>query len=314
MPAFQINDDEWNALFDEPHHLLKVYCAIRRAMDFATGIAGVERRLSEQMLRELLSIPASPGRPAHTATRKEVRYALDSLARLGLLAPLPSVGPLVFQLPHAAQDKSASERWGLISGAGGARPGALAGAKPETPKAPERVGYSESEEQGGAVGGNGGLTEVGPEVGPTSGVLPTPPVLPREPIGIADRFAMHDHWIPSPKGWKATLVRNGMQAVALTDDVLLEFRSYWINCPDKHQSQGQWEHALAQELKRKTRYAQSAGTGAGSLQTKPNPQRPPRGNGAGGKGAGSALDRVYEGIAARDADHAVAGSILDPDD
>nr|EKX0492007.1 hypothetical protein [Pseudomonas aeruginosa]EKX0492040.1 hypothetical protein [Pseudomonas aeruginosa] len=53
MPSFQINDEEWDALFDEPHQLLKVYCAIRMFMDYRTGIAGETRRLSEQMLIEV---------------------------------------------------------------------------------------------------------------------------------------------------------------------------------------------------------------------------------------------------------------------
>lgn len=131
------------ALYDEPHHLFKVYCAIRMHMDYGTGIAGVERRLSEQMLRELLSIPASPGRPAHTATRKEVRYALDSLARLGLVDPVPTIGPFVFSLPQASRDLSVPERWGRISVRGGARPGAAGGANPETPEAANPEGYSD---------------------------------------------------------------------------------------------------------------------------------------------------------------------------
>ncbi|MDI4212269.1 DnaT-like ssDNA-binding domain-containing protein, partial [Pseudomonas aeruginosa] len=50
---------------------------------------------------------------------------------------------------------------------------------------------------------------------------------------------MHEGWVPSAKGWAATLVRNGIGTYQLRDDELLEFRSYWINRPEKYQSQGQ---------------------------------------------------------------------------
>ena len=51
MPAFQINDAEWAALVEEPGDVFLLYCSIRRFMDYATGIAGIKRRISEQMLR-----------------------------------------------------------------------------------------------------------------------------------------------------------------------------------------------------------------------------------------------------------------------
>lgn len=68
MPSFQINDEEWDALFDEPHQLLKVYCAIRMFMDYRTGIAGETRRLSEQMLKPRSAHSFADAGPA-TATR-----------------------------------------------------------------------------------------------------------------------------------------------------------------------------------------------------------------------------------------------------
>ncbi|MNZ80117.1 hypothetical protein D3C78_987440 [compost metagenome] len=312
MPSFQINEDEWDALFDEPHHLLKVYCGIRRHMDFATGIAGMKRRLSEQMLRELLSTPTSPGRPGHTATRKEVRYAVDSLVRIGLLVPQPSLGPFVFELPRATCDTSASERWGRISGRGGARGGAVGGAIEEFPEASSYEGFSVEAEGGGAGGGSGGLSEVGPEVGPTSGL---PPELPttsssREGFDSICRFTMHDQWAPSEKGWRATATRNGIQPGALSDEALMEFRSYWINRPDKHQSQGQWEHELAQALKRSIRrnesnrerpYEQPAAPSAAGNQ------RPRR------QGSLSAVDRVRANIEAAEAARQALGAALAED-
>lgn len=259
MPSFLICDAEWDALVDEPHQLLKVYCAIRMHMDYRTGFSGEVRRLSEQMLIEVLSIPASPGRPAHKATRKEIRYAIDALVRRGLLEPMGSIGPFVFHLPKAERDKSVSERWGQRFVTGGARPRALGGANDFDPEGADLLACSEIDGSGRALGGAGGSTEVGPEVGPTSGLPPKelPTSLPRASHDPPDRFPMHDAWTPSPRGWPATLVRIGMQGFQLRDDDLLEFRSYWINRHDKYQSQGQWEHQLAKDLKRKHRYDQN---------------------------------------------------------
>ncbi|MBO3274147.1 DnaT-like ssDNA-binding domain-containing protein [Pseudomonas schmalbachii] len=85
----------------------------------------------------------------------------------------------------------------------------------------------------------------------------------RPPAGAAtspeQRFAMHDAWVPSPRGWPATVTRNALSGVTLTNDQLLEFRSYWINRPDTARSQGQWEHELAKSMKRDLRKAQASG-------------------------------------------------------
>ncbi|MGA4814517.1 DnaT-like ssDNA-binding domain-containing protein [Pseudomonas aeruginosa] len=48
-----------------------------------------------------------------------------------------------------------------------------------------------------------------------------------------------------------------MKNYQLRDEDLLEFRSYWINRPEKYQSQGQWEHELAQNLLRNQRFDQN---------------------------------------------------------
>lgn len=249
MPAFQINDDEWGALFDAPHHLLKVYASIRMHMDYQTGITGLSRRISEQMLREVLSNPASPGRPAHQATRKEVRYSLETLTKLGLLDPMPSLGPFVFALPQASYDQSVSERWGQRLAPGGAR----GGAKEILQEHSNDAASSEIDGEGGALG----FPQVGPEVGPTSGLPPNLPTSSSSRTSADDRFAMHDGWEPSARGWKATAMRNGLGNTTVHPDQLLEFRSYWINRPDKFQSQGQWEHELAQKIIRGNRHAQS---------------------------------------------------------
>ncbi|MCU7218039.1 DUF1376 domain-containing protein [Pseudomonas sp. VE 196-7] len=73
------------------------------------------------------------------------------------------------------------------------------------------------------------------------------------------RFAITDEWEPDPKTFTAVLFRNGMAGQTFHADQLLEFRSYWISRPDDLKTQAQWEHALAQQLKRQARTQQAQG-------------------------------------------------------
>ena len=72
------------------------------------------------------------------------------------------------------------------------------------------------------------------------------------------RFAMTDAWEPDSRTFTAVLARNGMANQRFQADQLLEFRSYWISRPGDHKTQAQWEHALAQQLKRQSRIQQAA--------------------------------------------------------
>ncbi|WP_248134278.1 DnaT-like ssDNA-binding domain-containing protein [Pseudomonas sp. W2Jun17] len=74
-----------------------------------------------------------------------------------------------------------------------------------------------------------------------------------------DKFSLHDAWEPNPKTFTAVLFRNGMANQTFEADQLLEFRSYWISRPDDLKTQAQWEHALAQQLKRQARTQQANG-------------------------------------------------------
>lgn len=74
------------------------------------------------------------------------------------------------------------------------------------------------------------------------------------------RFAMTDDWEPASRSFTAVLARNGMANQRFNADQLLEFRSYWISRPGDHKTQAQWEHALAQQLKRQSRIQQAEGT------------------------------------------------------
>ncbi|MCC4260801.1 hypothetical protein LL270_09045 [Pseudomonas aestusnigri] len=101
MAAFQINDEEWGAFDGEPGDLFKAYCAIRRVMDYRTGVAGRVRRISEQMLSETLYVAPLRGRhESGSPTRQRVRSVIARLQALGLLV---SIGPMVFELPLATR-------------------------------------------------------------------------------------------------------------------------------------------------------------------------------------------------------------------
>nr|WP_263010609.1 DnaT-like ssDNA-binding domain-containing protein [Pseudomonas sp. VE 267-6A] len=71
---------------------------------------------------------------------------------------------------------------------------------------------------------------------------------------------MTDDWEPESRSFTAVLARNGMANQRFNADQLLEFRSYWISRPGDHKTQSQWEHALAQQLKRQSRIQQAEGT------------------------------------------------------
>lgn len=73
------------------------------------------------------------------------------------------------------------------------------------------------------------------------------------------KFSLHDAWEPNPTTFTAVLFRNGMANQTFEADQLLEFRSYWISRPDDLKTQAQWEHALAQQLKRQARTQQANG-------------------------------------------------------
>lgn len=306
MPSFQINDAEWGALADEPADVFKLYCAIRRFMDYRTGVSGVVRRLSEQMFREELYIAPTRGRhESGSPTRQKVRSLVDRLINIGAITPK---GPLVFQLPHADWD-GASKR-----SATDEQPDQQPDQQPqqEPPEAPETLGHSEGE-AGSATGSE------------SDGLLISnlPPISGKSPTTLSARgyFAMHDGWSISPKTWGATALRNAIPA-AIDADTLNEFRSYWIARDDKEQSQAQWEHQLAQSLKHQLRQAQAGGYTHGSSKANANPNRA-QGISPGQQRRLSAVERVEANVAAQRAARGeypettepwTAGETLDHDD
>ncbi|MBD9415908.1 hypothetical protein IB234_15200 [Pseudomonas sp. PDM16] len=239
MPAYQINEDEREALRGLPMLAREIYVfGLRPFMDYASGVVGVKRGVSWKSIAEELYVEPHQGIKGGEPSEKELRRALAWLQKVGLLGPNQAERRLVFELPLAARDQSVRKKVG-------SKWADEAGRQAGSPQ-PSNDGDLLKEE-GGKVGG-GETGKVGTP--PVSG-LPTPP-----PAPIDGRFPMHDGWEPTPRGWKATCVRNAVRQ-PLTEEDLREFRSYWINRPDKYQSQGQWEHELAQRLITKVRYAES---------------------------------------------------------
>ncbi|QBQ54946.1 hypothetical protein E3U44_10775 [Nitrosococcus wardiae] len=115
---FKISDREWQVLFDEPSHLFKMYAAIRKYMDYQTGMSGIKRRFSEQFFSGVLYVEPKPGRPRALSgypTKKEIYYSIQSLAKIKsddgtpLIILRKDLGPFVFELPLASTGHS---QWG----------------------------------------------------------------------------------------------------------------------------------------------------------------------------------------------------------
>lgn len=257
MP-FQINEDEREALRGLPMLAREIYVfGLRPFMDYASGVVGVKRGISWKSIAEELYVEPHQGIKGGEPSEKELRRALIWLQKEGLLGPNQAERRLVFELLLATRDQSVSKK----------------------------VGSKRADEPGREAGSSGASNDAalqgeegGQLAGGKSGKVGTPPVsdLPT----ASSRFPMHDDWGPSSRGWKATCLRNALKPEALTTDLLREFRSYWINRPDKYQSQGQWEHELAQSLKRQVRHAES------------NPGR--TGQGGPSSGAGSLADELHD--------------------
>ncbi|MBF8733083.1 hypothetical protein IRZ59_21880 [Pseudomonas guariconensis] len=246
MPAFQINDAEYSALADEPADVFKLYCVIRRWMDYRTGVSGAVRRLSEQMFREELYIAPTRGRhESGSPTRQKVRSLVDRLISIGAITP---IGPLVYQLPNADWD-GASKR----------------SATDEQPDQQPDQQPQQKSTQANDLGASSDLGELSATVSETvDSLISNLPPLSVNPMVVVPRegyFAMPlEGWEPNPRTFKAIAFKNSVPVSALTPDVLAAFCSYWSVRPEKEQSQAQWEYQLVDHLVTKIRRAQAGGS------------------------------------------------------
>ncbi|EPB9377154.1 DnaT-like ssDNA-binding domain-containing protein [Pseudomonas aeruginosa] len=303
MPSFQINDEEREALRGLPMLAREIYVfALRPFMDFVTGIVGERRGISWKSIAEELYVEPHQGIKGGDPSEKELRRALVWLQKVGLVGPNLAERRLIFELPKASRDQSVRKKVGtkwadeVGSYAGGSEPS----------------NYAAFMEEEGRYLGGGESEKVGTP--PVSDIPPTTP--PREVPQPGQRFPMHDTWLPSARGWPATLTRNGMKNYQLRDEDLLEFRSYWINRPEKYQSQGQWEHELAQKIRRNQRFDQnrsSHGNQAGNAEGQAGHRAAKRGF-SHRQSPRSAVDRVNAIVAANEAARQAAGTALGEDD
>ncbi|WP_057375068.1 DnaT-like ssDNA-binding domain-containing protein [Pseudomonas aeruginosa] len=303
MPSFQINDEEREALRGLPMLAREIYVfALRPFMDFVTGIVGERRGISWKSIAEELYVEPHQGIKGGDPSEKELRRALVWLQKVGLVGPNLAERRLIFELPKASRDQSVRKKVGtkwadeVGSYAGGSEPS----------------NYAAFMEEEGRYLGGGESEKVGTP--PVSDIPPTTP--PREAPQPGQRFPMHDTWLPSARGWPATLTRNGMKNYQLRDEDLLEFRSYWINRPEKYQSQGQWEHELAQKIRRNQRFDQnrsSHGNQAGNAEGQAGHRAAKRGF-SHRQSPRSAVDRVNAIVAANEAARQAAGTALGEDD
>ncbi|EPM0510236.1 hypothetical protein KW568_03325 [Pseudomonas sp. HD6515] len=302
MIAIRLDQSEWDLLAGEPAELLKLYCALKRRMDFSTGIAGRKTLINEVVLREGFTVDPIRGRATpKPVTREQYRSAVRRLETLGLLN---SIGPLVFEFPQARSDRPSKSF--------------ATDLQPNEQPDQQPLGNDLEPSDSGAFGGSGDDLQPNqqPPTSPISNLLPESGKSPTT-LSARGYFAMHDGWQPQAKTWGPTALRNAIPK-AVPAETLNEFRSYWIARPDKEQSQAQWEHQLAQSLKHHIRQAQAGGYTHGNSRA-----------GSGGSAAPgqqrrlSAVDRVEANVAAQRAARGegpgtpepwTAGETLDHDD
>lgn len=88
----QWTEDEDDALQGLPHLAQLLYLRVlRRYVDYETGIVGRRRRISYQMMREVLEVRRPSRSPVaeERITTKSLRVAIDKLETAGLLRKLP---------------------------------------------------------------------------------------------------------------------------------------------------------------------------------------------------------------------------------
>ena len=105
----QWNEDEDEALQELPHFAQLLYLrALRRHMDYRTGIVGITRKISYQMMREILTVKRRRGSTTrddeHGITKKKLRVALEQLADAGLIewVSRERFRDMVIRLPKAS--------------------------------------------------------------------------------------------------------------------------------------------------------------------------------------------------------------------
>lgn len=183
MALVTINSEEWGELFHERAELLKIYCGLKRVMDFKTGIAGLTYRVNDSFFSELLYVESINGRSAISYGRGSVRGMIERLEKIGLIRRRYELGKNVFELVFALSGQSVqkSSSQGLAKGVAKVQPEV----QPE--KHPANVVVMRVSEK--ATANNS------PEVEPTTTARSSPPLTSRyKDIDIYTRMAdLHDY-------------------------------------------------------------------------------------------------------------------------
>lgn len=125
--GFLISDPEWLAKRQVDHLARDLYDALRRAMDFETGIVGGPAKgISWWSLREDTEVPGRPGVKAYKPSEQQLRRRMAQLEKAGLVESIGTKLRLKFRLLLARTSSLASKK----ADTGTTAPGAAAKAKP----------------------------------------------------------------------------------------------------------------------------------------------------------------------------------------
>lgn len=106
------NEAEDDALQGLPLEAQVLYLrGLRKHMDYRTGVVGVTRGISYQMLREVLFVEPVPGdKRSGSPSKSAVRRLVGRLVDAGLAVPMSEGKRLIFRLPLATQDQCARNK------------------------------------------------------------------------------------------------------------------------------------------------------------------------------------------------------------
>ncbi len=109
--GFLTSNAEWQALRAVDHLARDLYLALRRCMDFRTGIVGGPRKaISWQALREDCEVPGRPGVRCYRPSEMQLRRRVEQLEKCGLVRRI-SVGlSLQFRMLMAKTDSCVQKK------------------------------------------------------------------------------------------------------------------------------------------------------------------------------------------------------------
>ena len=108
---FVINDNELGALCGLPHLQQLAYLrGIRPYMDAQTGLVGIKRGISYQSIAEQLYVEPHQGYKTESCSRAQVRRALSSLERAGLITVQSKPLKLILKCELATMDYSVQNK------------------------------------------------------------------------------------------------------------------------------------------------------------------------------------------------------------